>query len=1029
MLDLTGINDGRDWHRASGAIQLVILGERNDLEAGQAVEAAGSLAAVAGPLNPGEFDYRAYLRAQGIRVRLTIDSPEGVWQDERTPGSGFDRWIGAARAWSHGRLVAGLDPRVAPLAAALLLGRREGVDPEVNDAFARTGTTHLLAISGLHLQVLAGALWFLFRMLGFGRRGAFLAVALTTLGYALLVGLMPSVVRSAAMTMTACVAGMRDRRTRFGNILALAAIVTMMLNPSHLFDVGCQLSFLAIATIVWGVGPLKDLLNFFYHAWTFRVNAPGSALDRLERKLEPWWLAQMRQWPPLVTSGILVSFVVWLVGLPLVMLRFHIISPIGILLNIPLIPLTSLALMTSGLTLLLSPIWPTLALPTAWLTAIFLRGTEWLVRWGATRSWGHIFVAGPHWGWVVVVYLLLTLAMVARAARSSNRRYLWGALALVVVSGPVIGWFVRRPDTLEADILAVGHGLAVVVQGPDGRAIIYDCGRMRDPSVGRRIIAPALWSRGISHVEMIILSHADSDHYNGLPELLDRFSIGAVRVAPGFAGETNPGAVALLNFAKARGVPVEPIAERMQWEWAGARYSVRFPPSEPNLATSDNARSVVLDIESQGRDLLLTGDLEEEGLVELTKQPRTPVDVILSPHHGGRTANPDWFYDWANPKVIAVSQRPPTRGTRDALESLEGAGIPLYRTWKQGAIRLRWEAGGLTTRGFLDPPDRAEADTSRPQERPAAGMGLPGLFAVSGVLSIGVRALAVISGLAVGLGAALVLAVREWGAWALVLPGRRFGASEVDDGGERIEVIAPDGVRLVGTWHPGQDSPGRTIFLVHGFAEVRSAMRDRVEFLNARGWNVAQLDLRAYGRSGGNRASFGGREGRDLIAWVDVLAPRCGPSPKFAAWGRSMGAAIVCRAAAEDDRLDAIILESPYTDLETAVVGWLRKARLPFGRIFARLILDRARRLAGVSLSRPSPIELAPTISAATLLIHGSIDPLVTRDQADRLTGAFPAARRIEVPGAGHGNVVEVGGPELVGRILEFLDEAQGFTA
>ncbi len=149
------------------------------------------------------------------------------------------------RRWSRDRLVGGLDPKVAPLAAALLLGRREGVDPDVNDAFARTGTTHLLAISGLHLQVLAGVFWLAFRLLGLGRRGTFAAVGAATVAYALLVGLMPSVVRSAAMTVAVCVAGLLDRSSRPANMLALAALATLALNPADLFDVGCQLSFLA----------------------------------------------------------------------------------------------------------------------------------------------------------------------------------------------------------------------------------------------------------------------------------------------------------------------------------------------------------------------------------------------------------------------------------------------------------------------------------------------------------------------------------------------------------------------------------------------------------------------------------------------------------------------------------------------------------------------------------------------------------------------------------------------------------------
>lgn len=1017
VLEVAGISDGLRWHNASGRIQVVILGDRGDLGAGQTVEAAGSLAAIAGPLNPGEFDYRAYLRAQGIRLRLTVDDPLSIWSAPIGADWPVLRAVGAARSWSHKRLLEGLDSHTAPLAAALLLGRREGVDLDINDAFARTGTTHLLAISGLHLQVLAGALWFAFRALGLGRRGAFAAVAASTIAYSLLVGLMPSVVRSAAMTVTVCVAGMRDRRTGPANMLALAALVTLFLNPAHLFDVGCQLSFLAIAAIVWGVTPATSLIRFGYLALTFRVQGPGSALDELERRLEPWWLSSMRRWPLLVTSGIGVSVVVWLVALPLVMLRFHVVSPIGILLNIPLIPLTSVALMASGLTLAISTAWPPLGAPAAWLSALCLEWTEALVRWGATRSWGHTFVAGPSWGWVLVAYVLLALAMVGGNGRWRGRRWLWVVFLTWIALGTIADRLGRRPGALEADILAVGHGLAVVIQDRSGRTIVYDCGRMRDPSVGRRIVAPALWARGVNRIDAVILSHSDADHFDGVPDLLDRFSIAAVRIAPGFGGAANPAAVQLLYDIQQRGIPILPIAAGDRWDSAGAHFSVWHPPARPDLDSSDNARSVVLDIETQGHHALLTGDLEKEGLAALVRRPCRPFDVFLAPHHGGRTANPDWVYAWARPRLVVVSQRPPAAGSRDALAPLDAQGVPLLRTWQRGAIRLRWEAARLEARGFLD-------NTIPPSA--AIGLRAPAPLAVSFLSGSGWQALVATLGFAFGLAACLVLTVVEWGAWALVLPGRRLSVTEPDpDPGTDIEVRAADGTRLAGTWNPVPDAQGRTILLVHGFGEAHNAVRDRVKFLNLHGWNVARLDMRGFGRSEGDRVSFGGRESSDLRAWLDVLAERAGPAPILAVWGRSMGAAIAARAAAEDPRIAVVVLESPYVDLADVVAGWLRRVRFPLPHVFARLITRRARRLAGVSLTRPRPIDLARAITASTLILHGSDDPLVPASDASRLAAALPGpALRLEVPGAGHGNVVEAGGLELLCNIAAFLDEA-----
>ena len=703
VMELTGAHSLGAWRSASGRVAVTVVGERHDLRAGATVEAAGNLARVAGPLNPGEFDRKSYLQAQGVRLRLVVGEPGGAWVVDATasatgpngPARAYYRGLGTLRAWSQSMLERGLDPASAPLAAALLLGRREGVDPEVNDAFARTGTTHLLAISGLHLQVLAAAIGGLARGLGFSRRKAFATVMAATVAYALLVGLMPSVARSAAMTVTYCLAGLIDRRARPANTLATAALVTLGLNPSDLFDVGCQLSFLAVAAIAWGVGPVVG--------WLFREDDP---LTKLERRFAARWRKWARRaWVALV-EGLTVSTVVWLAAVPLVALRFHLVSPIGVLLNLPLIPITSLALLAAGLSLGLSAVWEPLGRPAAWACSGLLGWTDGLVRWGAARRWGYFFEPGPPWGWVLVFYALLALATAAARGRRPCRKGLIGLTAAWVPVGLVLTlwpWlWLSSAGEAGADVLAVGHGLAVVIDGGHGHAILYDCGRLRDPSVGRRIAAPALWRRGLRRLEAVVISHADADHYNGLPDLLDRFGVGVVLVPPGFdAGGANPGAVELLAAVRARGVAVREVSEGERWVSGGVEFVVRHPPPTWGAgSSSDNARSVVLDVSSRGRHLWLTGDLDGPGLTALTETPPgAPIDLFLSPHHGGRTANPAWLYDWAAPAALIVSQRPPPAGSRDALDLLD---LPVLRTWRRGALGLRWTARGIEARGFRD---------------------------------------------------------------------------------------------------------------------------------------------------------------------------------------------------------------------------------------------------------------------------------------------------------------------------------------
>jgi competence protein ComEC len=155
---------------------------------------------------------------------------------------------------------------------------------------------------------------------------------------------------------------------------------------------------------------------------------------------------------------------------------------------------------------------------------------------------------------------------------------------------------------------------------------------------------------------------------------------------------------------RSRGVPVRSVVAGDHWETRGARFSIWHPPGsdeESSSLTTDNARSVVLDVEAVGHHVLLTGDLEGAGLFELRRRPLPRPDVFLAPHHGGRTANPPWLYDWADPRLVVVSQRPPAPGSHDALAPLAARQM-LLRTWQRGAIHLEWTEGGVVARGFRD---------------------------------------------------------------------------------------------------------------------------------------------------------------------------------------------------------------------------------------------------------------------------------------------------------------------------------------
>ncbi len=1055
VLDLTEIGDGSDWHRASGRATAIVTGDRSEILTGQSIEAAGEIALVAGPMNPGEFDYRAFQRVEGVRLRLTIGDKRSIWRRPDGSDSWLRGWLGRVRSWTRARLFAGLDPSVAPLASALLLGQREGIEPEVNDAFARTGTTHLLAISGLQLQALALALLGVCRVAGVARRPAYVGVGLAMVGYAVVVGPAPSVVRATVMTATFCLASISRRLSRPANTLALAALGTLAINPSYLFDVGCQLSFLAIGALIWLVPPAATYIRDGLGSVRRRFSRQRERLDQLERELEPRWRAALRVLGVRVVDGLVASAVVWLAALPLVAMRFHLVSPIGVLLNIPLIPFTTVAMLLAGVGLVLSSIWVPLGGPFAWGAACLLKATKAIVLWGVDQRWGHRFVVGPVWGWVLVFYLLLVLAVLTRTqvpfSVLAKQRALRSGSGWLLAVWVATGWIfpaalAPRKPAAEVDFLSVGHGLSVLIRTPGGGAYLYDCGRLGDPSVGRRIAAPAFWDRGVGRIDAVFLSHADQDHYNGLLDLLDRFPIGVVRITPQFGGEANPAAVDLLKRIKARGIPVEPVTAPESWERSGVSFRVRHPPAGWDPETSDNARSIVLDVAFAGRHILLTGDLELSGLDALVAQarPEPAPEVMLAPHHGGRIANPEWLYEWARPRIVIASQRSAGAEATDPLGAIERLGYRVLRTWREGAVRVSLSDDRVVVSGFLEERRNAQGKSMRGDPQVAAVRGEAAALPESdsrrrASFGVGRKLLVGLAGFILGAFACLLLAIVEIGAWALVMPYRSIAASSPGWRGdvlgqrdvEAIVATAGDGSRLVARWFPatGSSCTGRTVLLLHGFAETSRALEAaRAAALNGYGWNVAALDSRGHGQSEGSYSTFGGLEAGDIRVWLDVLAARMTRMDaaivfRPVLWGRSMGAAIALRAAALDSRAVALVLEAPMVDIVASTAAVLRRRRLPFPGFMARRVVRRAGRLAGIRIDQPGPVETATAVKCRTAIIHGTDDAIVPADEARRLADAFPSPPQFfEVPGAKHIDVIDKGGDPLLALIAGVLD-------
>ena len=242
-------------------------------------------------------------------------------------------------------------------------------------------------------------------------------------------------------------------------------------------------------------------------------------------------------------------------------------------------------------------------------------------------------------------------------------------------------------NRLDCTFLSVGHGEAVVVELPGGRTLLYDAGRLGSPVAASRAVSGFLWSRGITHLDAVVLSHADLDHYNALPALVEQFTVGVIYVSPVMFDHPDRAITALRTAIEKSGVPLHEVWSGDRLRSGGdARIEVLHPPRRGVLG-SDNANSIVLAIEFEGRRLLLTGDLEPPGLDDVMAEAPYDCDVLLAPHHGSAYSDPPGFADWSTPEWAVVSG-----GQRDRLEvtttAYSSRGSRVLHTADSGAIHV-----------------------------------------------------------------------------------------------------------------------------------------------------------------------------------------------------------------------------------------------------------------------------------------------------------------------------------------------------
>lgn len=567
------------------------------------------------------------LRGEPDRPLLVAPSPGvlDVVKPARGPAAVRDRLVRSLLD------AAGTDVhriRSAELAAAIALGRRDVLPRERRDGWRRSGLAHLLAVSGLHVGLVAGMVWIGLTVSGIHpRTGRWAMLAILPM-YTILAGASPSAIRATLMAMVFLLGRQLGRAVLPMASVLLVTSVLLVIRPDLLTDAGFQLTVGVTAALV---------------RWVPKV---------AERLPTPGWIA----------GAAAVPAVAQLAAAPIVAFHFRTAIPGAVVSNLAVPLILGPTLASALLATVLSPVWPSLAGLLLDITGHFES-----VLWLCSRPGRMLEIVLP----TPPSPALALLAIAGWVALQPGRRGALGAAAWLAVLGGLSAWWIVRPgpDVPRVELLPVVDGLAATVSTSSG-TVLLDGGRWQREATELLADGPT------RRLDAVILSHADEDHTGGIPLILRTMPVGRL-VLPRWM-TADPKAVPLLRWARRRGVPITRVTRGKTIELAGARLEIVWPPIF-GAPTKENERSLVARLQFPEGTVLLTSDIGTSTEGRILRSGAVQSTVLLVPHHGSRHSASADFLDAVSPQVALIPAGPLNRYNHphpEAVARLEARRIP-----------------------------------------------------------------------------------------------------------------------------------------------------------------------------------------------------------------------------------------------------------------------------------------------------------------------------------------------------------------
>jgi competence protein ComEC len=502
----------------------------------------------------------------------------------------------------------------------------------------------------MHIGILVGTIWWLCKLVGLMKRASAGVCIIAIAVFMLIVPPRAPTVRAAIICWVFCASLLFKRRPNPLNTLSLAAIILLLLRPTDLFEAGWQLSFASVLGILL---LCRRTYSFLYEQVT-RVRRPEKPPI-----LKRFFNIVSRPGPYLLelfTTGLAA----WLGGAGILLYHFYTINPLTCIWTVIAFPFVAAILSLGLFKMILSFLLPTaaalLGVIVAGLSSLLIRVVTHIADLHVSQILiGHVPLALP-----ILYYALVLFITFARFRRPFMKKAICTATAsALILLLAVTKWNRTHRDNLVLACLDVGHGQAILAQLPGGVSILFDAGSINKTDVGTRIVAPFLDYSGTSGIDAIVISHNDSDHINGIPEIVRHCKVGAVYANDAFFEDADHWGTArfLRQSLLEEGLAVRRLTEGLD---PAPKTGVKFIWPSPRIAQDqqlcDNDKSLVTLIEFAGRKILLCSDIEEFAQEEVLRlYPNLKADIVVAPHHGSRNTLDAAFIESLRPTVLICS--------------------------------------------------------------------------------------------------------------------------------------------------------------------------------------------------------------------------------------------------------------------------------------------------------------------------------------------------------------------------------------